>query len=203
MQTKQLKEKKFERPGRREELRQAALRLFAERSYAAVSIRDIAQAVGIVQGGVYNHFASKQELLADLMVGHMETLLAALNDAMAGVKGPANRLEAFARFHVRYHLDHPDDVFIAYMELRSLEPDNLAVVTALRDRYERALRAILEEGKETGAFSILDSAVQTRALTSMLTGVTVWYHEGGRLGREAVIECYVQTALQAAGCQKN
>jgi len=180
-------------------LRKAALRQFASRGYSAVSMRDIAAEVGLRQGGIYNHFASKQELLVDLLRTHMETLLAALDAALAGIEGVIARLEAFVRFHVRYHLDHPDNTFIAFMELRSLEPEGYASVTRLRDRYEASLRAILAEGSDAGLFRIADVPVQTRALLSMMTGVTVWYRDGGRLGRDAVVDAYTQAALQSVG----
>jgi len=180
-------------------LRQAALRQFARRGYSAVSMRDIAAEVGLRQGGIYNHFASKQELLVDLMRTHMETLLAALDAALARVEGVIARLEAFVRFHVRYHLDHPDNTFIAFMELRSLEPEGYASVTRLRDRYEATLRAILAEGSRAGLFRIADVPVHTRALLSMMTGVTVWYRDDGQMERDAVVDVYAQAALQSVG----
>jgi hypothetical protein len=43
------------------------------------------------------------------------------------------------RFHIRYHLERADEVFIAYMELRNLEPENFAEVEAERRRYEKIL----------------------------------------------------------------
>ena len=49
-------------------IRKEAERLFAARGYAAVSMRDIAEAVGIRVGGLYNHFATKQDILRDLLV---------------------------------------------------------------------------------------------------------------------------------------
>jgi len=178
---------------------QAALGQFARRGYSAVSMREIAAEIGLRQGGIYNHFASKQELLVDLMRAHMETLLTALDEALDGVAWPAARLEAFVRFHVRYHIDHPDNTFIAFMELRSLEPEGYSIVTRLRDQYEGTLRAILAEGCAAGVFRVADVPVHTRALLSMMTGVTVWYRDGGRLERDAVVDVYAQAALQSVG----
>ncbi|WP_253382707.1 TetR family transcriptional regulator [Notoacmeibacter sp. MSK16QG-6] len=190
---------KTKRSDTRNDVRREALRLFSENGYAAVSMRDIAEAVGIRQGGIYNHFASKQDLLADLMTGHMETLIEALNEALSDVANPVARLQAFVRFHVGYHIDKPDDVFIAYMELRSLEPDHRERLHTLRDRYEGVLRDILTEGAVHGLFRIPDVAVQTRAIIAMMTGVTVWYREGGRLGRRDTMESYVQMTMQSVG----
>lgn len=177
----------------------AALSLFAQRGYGAVSMRDIAEAVGVRQGAIYNHFASKQDLLATLMTTHMEAVLAAADDAIPVSGAPADQLAAFARFHVSYHIDFPDDVFIAYMEMRNLEPDNLRDIKALRARYEDRLKSILAAGTRAGTFAVADVAVQTRALLAMLTGVTQWYRDGGRLTRDAVVDAYVQAALQSVG----
>ncbi|MXX89579.1 MAG: TetR/AcrR family transcriptional regulator [Boseongicola sp. SB0665_bin_10] len=183
----------------RAKIRKAALRLFAERGYNAVSMRDLAEAVGMRQGGLYNHFEGKQALLSNLMETHMVALLEARNTAMAGINGTPARLEAFVRHHVAHHLNYPDDVFLAYMEIRSLDPENRARVVALRNRYEHMLRKILEDGCAEGLFSIGDAAVHARMLLAMMTGVTVWYRDDGRLARDEVVELYLGAALQSVG----
>ena len=180
-------------------IRKEALRLFSERGYAAVSMRELAAAVGVRQGGLYNHFPSKQALLVDLMATHIKALLKAHETAMAGATGPEEMLRAFVENHVAYHLDFPQDVFLAYMELRSLDADNRRDVVALRDQYEHALRAVLEDGKEQGVFTIDDPAVHARMLLSMLTGATTWYQDGGRLTRDDIVACHLRGALQSVG----
>lgn len=193
--------KDLAQPSTKERIRRAALALFAARGYAAVSMRDIAEAVGVRPGGLYNHFPGKQDLLADLMRRHMETLLAALDEALAGESEPRDALESFARFHTSYHIDFPDDVFIAYMELRSLEPGPRAEIGALRDAYERRLRLILEAGRAAGDFTLADAKITTRMLLAMMTGVTTWYREGGVRTRAEVVGFYTDTVLRAVGAR--
>lgn len=188
------------RTNTKDDLRIHAKRLFAKHGYEGVSMRDIAGSVGIRQSAIYNHFPSKQHLLVDLMVSHMERLLDAMRTSVGTSGTPQDRLTAFARFHVTYHIDQPEDVFLAYMELRSLEPEGRAAIVPLRNAYERALRDILEAGAKDGSFTLADTSVVARALLAMLTGVTVWFREPGRLDRETVAEAYVATVLQAVGC---
>ncbi len=188
------------RTNTKDDLRLHAKRLFAKHGYEGVSMRDIAGSVGIRQSAIYNHFPSKQHLLVDLMVSHMERLLDAMRTSVGTSGTPQDRLTAFARFHVTYHIDQPEDVFLAYMELRSLEPEGRAAIIPLRNAYERALRDILEAGAKDGSFTLADTSVVARALLAMLTGVTVWFREPGRLDRETVAEAYVATVLQAVGC---
>ena len=183
----------------RQVLLDEARQLFSERGYSAVSMRDIAGSVGLQQSSIYNHFDGKQSILMELLRGHMVTLNQCRQDSHNDQLSAPDQLIAFARFHVAYHIDYPDDVFIAYMELRSLEPDNRDALVQLRNQYERGLRDILERGAASGDFQCLDVAVHTRAIISMLTGVTVWYQDNGRLDKDTVIQSYVTAALQSVG----
>lgn len=168
---------------------EAARKLIARHGYAAVSMRQIAGEVGVQAGALYLYTPDKQTLLFDLMREHMEALLAAWGAAdRPGT--PMERLERFARFHIRYHLDRPDEMFIAYMELRNLEPDNFAVIETLRNTYESGLVSLLEDGVEAGVFAVQDPALAAKAAIAMLNGVTTWFREGGRLDRDAVESLY-------------
>ncbi len=184
----------------RDAIRRAAEALFAAHGFSAVSMRDIAARVGVRASALYNHFPAKQDILADLMETHLLRLTAALDAALPQADAPpAERLAAFARFHVRYHFDEADAVFLSYMELRSLEPGNRARINALRGAYEARLRGILREGQRSGAFRIEDPAVEAMALIAMLTGVTTWYDPAGRLSRAAIENIYVAMAARSVG----
>ncbi|MBT8454946.1 MAG: TetR/AcrR family transcriptional regulator [Rhodobacteraceae bacterium] len=170
-------------------IRDAALKLFAQQGYAAVSMRKIAAEVGVQAGALYLYTPDKQSLLFELMDGHMTDLLAAWEAEPKG-DTPIAQLEAFTRFHIRYHIDRPEAVFIAYMELRNLTPKNFAIIEAHRRRYEEALENILNAGQEEGAFRLPDTRLVTMAVIAMLTGVNTWYREGGRLSRQRVERIY-------------
>ncbi len=170
-------------------VRAAALGLIAQHGFAAVSMRQIAAEVGVQAGALYNYTSDKQSLLFELMRRHMESLLASLHQTpIAGT--PLDQLEAFTRFHIRYHLPRRDEVFVSYMELRNLSPANFAHIEGLRRQYEDALEDILRAGEAEGAFVMQDSRMTTLALIAMLTGITNWYRDGGRLSLAEVEESY-------------
>ncbi|CRL09680.1 MAG: TetR/AcrR family transcriptional regulator [Phaeobacter italicus] len=179
-------------------IRTEALRLFAQHGYAAVSMRQIASAVGVQAGALYNYTPDKQSLLFSLMEGHMTELLAAWHEQEAAYTAEASdpeakvlaRLEAFTRFHIRFHLERPDAVFIAYMELRNLSEDNFTAIESLRREYENALQAILKEGVRLGVLHVPDPKIATLAVIAMLNGVMTWYRSGGRLSLEEVEGIY-------------
>lgn len=170
-------------------IREAAQHLFARHGYAAVSMRQIAAEVGVQVGALYNYTSDKQSLLSDLMVAHLEDLLDALGQEHLP-EDPFAALEHFTRFHIRFHAERPDAVFIAYMELRNLTPENFTAVEVLRHRYEDRLTDILLRGQAAGVFDIRDARITTMALIAMLTGVNTWFRQTGRLSLAEVEAIY-------------
>jgi len=167
----------------------AAMHLFAEHGFAAVSMRQIAGAVGVQVGALYNYTPDKQALLFTLLKDHMHDLLATWRQR-SKPDGALARLEDFVRFHIAFHLDRPEAVFISYMELRNLSPSNFAIIEGLRRDYEDALETILRQGQADGVFDLKDTKVTTLALIAMLTGVTTWYRSDGRLTPQGVADVY-------------
>ncbi|MFN3663469.1 TetR/AcrR family transcriptional regulator [Yoonia sp.] len=166
-----------------------ALRLIARHGYAAVSMRQIAAEVGVQAGALYNYTADKQSLLFDLMQSHMTELQAALG--AADLRGdPVARLDGFTRFHIRFHLPRSDQVFVSYMELRNLSPQNFATIEAMRREYEATLENVLRDGVGQGVFTVPDTRIATMAIIAMLTGLSNWYREGGRLGMAEIEDIY-------------
>ncbi len=175
-----------------------ALRLIAQHGFAAVSMRQIASEVGVQAGALYNYIPDKQSLLFDMMREHMAELLTSLR--ATDLQGDALRqLEAFTRFHIRFHLPRPDQVFVSYMELRNLSPQNFAVIERMRRDYEDALEAILRQGESEGAFAVADTRVATRAIIAMLTGLSHWYREEGRLDMAAIEAIYWDLVRKSVG----
>lgn len=195
------------KPGSRAEitrprLHDAALKLFARHGYAAVSMRQIAGEVGVQAGALYQYISDKQGLLFELMRGHMDELLL----AWAGSRPPKGdarvRLEHFARFHIRFHAARADAVFVSYMELRNLSPQNFAALETLRRRYEGELEEILRAGQAEGVMHLPDTRLAAMALIAMLTGVNTWFREGGRLRLEHVEDIYVDMVAKAVGIRE-
>lgn len=179
-------------------VRNAALRLIARDGFAAVSMRQIAKEVGVQAGALYNYTADKQSLLYDLLLRHMSELLAATEGLRTDA--PAlDRLDAFTRFHICWHMPRREAVFISYMELRNLTPDNFARIEALRHQYEDVLGDILDAGAAEGVLHFQDKRVTVMALIALLTGVTNWYSPDGRLDLAQIETLYVDLVRRSAG----
>ena len=182
-----------------EAIREAGADLIYRHGYEAMSLRALAAAVGVQVGSLYNHIKTKQDLLFFLMRSHMEQLLAE-RDACPGVYPPAPppaRLRAFVEFHLGFHLTRKRDISLANFELRSLEPENYAVVVAMRADYERTLTDILTAGRESGDFAVPEPRLAAFGILSMLTGACMWYRPEGRLSKTDIIAAYADMATKS------
>jgi len=169
----------------------SALVLFAERGYHAVPVREIARGAGIRASSMYEHCASKEELLLDLMlIGHEEHR-AWLTEALHGAgDDPRRQIDAVVRAHVRVHATYPMLTRVCNRELESLSNDSLARVLEVRRAGELLFIATIERGIETGAFSVPDSYLATAAIGAMGIRVAEWYRPNSELTVDAVADAY-------------
>ena len=186
-----------------EKIKQRATHLFAQHGYEAVTMRQIAAAVGVMPGALYHHFVTKQELLACLMNEHMQRLLTAWKNYSEDIHFHALRadvqLDKFVVFHIHYHITLPDDVFLSFMELRSLDTENFQKIEQQRKAYEFILKTILTDGQRSGDMSVHDVHVTAMAILGMLTGLNGWFNQSGRLSEQEITGCYRNLAAQMVG----
>ena len=141
-------------------------------------------------------------MLFSLLKTHMEELLAAWDQARpSGQTSAPARLEAFTRFHIRHHLPRAEAVFLSYMELRSLDPDNFDAIGAMRRRYEQDLVQILADGAAAGTLRMDHPRVTTRAIIALLTGITTWYRDSGPLGAAEIEQIYWNIVARMTGIE--
>ena len=180
-------------------IREAALGLIARFGYEAVSMRQLAAGVGVQAAALYRYFPTKEELLFTLMRKHMEDLLAAWQAERPAGDDPAERLSAFVRNHIRFHVGRRHSTHVNNMELRSLSRDKLSHVLKMRSAYEKELRQILRDGAEAGRFSVDDTTLTAMAIIQMITGVIVWFRPDERLSVDEVTTTYHKMTMRLVG----
>ena len=179
-------------------LRQAALELFARQGFAAVTMRQIAGAVGVQAGAIYNYTSDKQALLFDLLDGHMADLLSKWSVELVPVD-PIAALDHFVAFHLDFHIKRPELVFISYMELRNLTELNFKSIVDKRRIYEKIIYNLILNGVGSGDFWVPDPKITSLALIALLTGPVDWFREDGRLTRDELTRQYCALTRQALG----
>ncbi|HEU4351601.1 MAG TPA: TetR/AcrR family transcriptional regulator [Burkholderiales bacterium] len=145
----------------------AAARLFAGRGYSATSMRDIAEAVDMLPGSLYYHFAAKEDLLVAVYEAGVRAIADAAQAAAGREKEPWARLEAACAAHLEAVLQRSD---YAQVLIRVLPQDVPAVAVrlrALRRQYERVFRELV------GALPLAARA-ERKVLRLMLLGALNW-----------------------------
>ena len=140
---------------RRSQIRTAAARLFSARGFHGVTIEDIGASCGISGPAVYRHFSSKDALLADLLVGISEHLLAGARREAAAGPGALGRLVAF---HLDFSLGNPDLIRVQDRDLANLG-DAGRRVRRLQRAYVDVWAAVIEDAVP----GLSPAAARTRA----------------------------------------
>ncbi|WP_024794402.1 TetR/AcrR family transcriptional regulator [Tomitella biformata] len=130
---------------RRKALLDAAARLFADRGYGGVSMRDLGAAVDVSGPAIYRHFASKQDVLVELLVGISERLLANGQRQAEESTGPADALRRLVDAHVAFAVSDIDLIRVQDRDLASLNPDAQHQVRRLQRQYVEIWVAVLRQ----------------------------------------------------------
>lgn len=128
---------------RRSALLHAAAALFSERGFERVSLEDLGAAVGISGPAVYRHFASKQAVLAALLIDVSRELVAGADAVLASQLPDAEKLRELVVFHVEFATANADVIQVQDRDLESLGSDDRATVRALQRGYIEAWVGVL------------------------------------------------------------
>jgi AcrR family transcriptional regulator len=208
---------------REHEIIAATRALFDARGVRDAQIEDIARAVGINRAIVYRHFTGKEELFALTLVGYLDEMRAALEEALSADGAPADRLTALVTAFVDYGVAHPAFVDCAQSLMRRTGPELLDEISeSALFRLGRAisgtlglLAGVLEEGVAAGDFTVADPQLVANTLYAsglgalQLARVGILVREAapgiptvGSISPEQVRDHLVTTALAAAGSSR-
>lgn len=179
----------------------AALELFAHKGFAGTSIRDIAEIAGMKSASLYNHYKSKEQILAALIkIGH-EELLRRLRRAVMGCDShPTQQLRAFIRAHVRLHAELSMLAIVVNHELHALSGEYVSAALALRSQASELLIEIIHRGQEGGIFKLThDPLLAASAIGGMGLRVAEWYSDDHRLNVSEIEEGYADFGCQIVG----
>ncbi len=179
----------------RDAILDAAVDRFERLGYHGTTMRDIARGADLTVASIYSHFASKQQMLQDIMVRVLSDALALTRGAVlrAGPR-PDEQLSALMHAWLLFHTERRAEALVGASEIRSLDPHGRRLIVALRDEQEAMFRDIVMRGVEDGGFGTPYPADAVRALIAMGTAVPSWYRPDGELTPEQMAKRYVRLA---------
>ncbi|WP_037906960.1 SACE_7040 family transcriptional regulator [Actinacidiphila yeochonensis] len=180
---------------RREQILREAARLFAERGFHGVGVDEIGAAVGISGPGLYRHFAGKDAMLAELLVGISDRLLAAGRMRVAEAASPVQALDALIGGHIDFAIDDRPLITLHDRELDRLREADRKLVRQLQRQYVEEWVSVVRQVYPGGTELEVRAAVH--AVFGLLNSTP---HLGGQSGlpdRSAMAELLHRLALSA------
>jgi AcrR family transcriptional regulator len=167
----------------------AALAVFAERGYHASSIDDIAREGGISKALIYEHFASKQDLYAELLEQHAGELFSALAEAIseAGRSASARLTVGFDAFY-RFVEEHRVAWRMLFRE--ATDPEAVAVLDRITAEVTGFVAGVIAEdpGVRRGEADSDGVQVIAQLLVGALQSLATWWSDHQELPRERIVE---------------
>jgi AcrR family transcriptional regulator len=163
----------------RDDILEAAARIFSEKGFHAASMQDIADAVNLQKASLYHHFSSKQEILLALLDAALDLLIENLEEVVSQPLPPDEKLRQAMISYLQTVADHQSFSAVLLLEYRSLDVDLRGRHAPRRDRFEHLWRELIKEGKDEGIFNCADPSLAGRALLGVLNWTVTWYRQDG------------------------
>jgi AcrR family transcriptional regulator len=187
---------------REEDIYRAAAQIFHRKGYAATSLKDIADEVGLLKGSLYHYIDSKEE---DLLYG----ITNAIHDMALGLLemveehdgSPKERLSFLVEEHVARMGRNLELIRVFYTDYGALSPDRRATVMGERRAYETFVQDLIEAGQANGEFCPdLDPLILRNGILTMANTVYMWFHEGHGLTIEDIAKGYATFLIRGLEC---
>lgn len=191
------------RPAGHQALLDAASAEFADRGYAATSIRDIAARAGVSLSALYHYYAGKQALLAAILHEGMDAYFGMCEEALAEAgRDPARRLAAVVGATARYRAERSVASLIIINEARAL-PEHERSSYRERERQATGLfRSAIDDGIAAGIFTTPYPDDARRMIIAACNAVAQWYRPDGEVPIETLVERYVTLSYALLGYQR-
>ena len=166
---------------RKEEILQIAAILFKANGYSAVSMRDIATALGIKASSLYNHISGKQEILGLIVLPIAEEFTQGMNLVLATEISSLEKIKRLIESQIDTTLRHSDAMAIVNNDWMHLEAENKINFLKLRNSYEENFRNIIREGITRNEFNPAHPEVILFSILSTLRNLYLWHEKRGKL----------------------
>jgi AcrR family transcriptional regulator len=157
---------------RRDEILTATVDLVDRLGLAAVRVGDVANELGISASLVFYHFGTKDDLVAEAFAHAVERDLGRI-DKVAASPDPVERLRKLLRLYGPTGQAVGWRVWIDAWALAQREGHIRSVLRRLDQRWEDALRQVVDDGVAAGAFTCADPAASVRRVSALLDGLSV------------------------------
>jgi AcrR family transcriptional regulator len=160
---------------RKQEIITVAARLFKEKGFSAVTMRDIAQAMDIKAASLYNHIKSKQEILVLIIIEIAEEFTSVMNEIVSSETTTIQKIEKVIQLHIDITLRNPEALACLNNDWMHLTDNELVYFVKMREDYEANFRQIIKTGITKQELKNLNPEVIIFSMLSTLRTLYLWY----------------------------
>lgn len=177
-------------------LLKAAARLFRDNGFERTTVRELAKEVGIQSGSLFHHYASKQEILRNVVEQTILLNTELMQLSISQNQTSQDKLQALILCELQSILiDTGNEMSVLVYEWRGLNEHNQAQILALRDKYEQLWLDILNEAYQEGLITLQPNILR-RLLTGAISWSVNWYNPKGDLSLEELAQMTLSLALK-------
>ena len=180
---------------RRIEILKSAATAFRRRGYHGASMAEISRALRMTKGSLYYYFKNKEEILYFCHDYSLDILLDLLRRTEAAGGAPEKRLRALIEAFVHMIIDELHGTALT-MDLQALSPRALRRIIAKRDRFDRGIRRVIQEGMVAGAFRGGDAKLRAFAILGAVNWISRWFDPRGRATSEEIGQAFADYLLR-------
>jgi AcrR family transcriptional regulator len=158
---------------RKEEIIKTAAKLFKEKGYSAVTMRDLATAMGMKAASLYNHISSKQEILNNIIISLAEEFTEGMEQIKASNKSCIEKLKDIVELHISITSQNTFEMASLNNDWMHLE-EQLDYYLELRINYENNFRSILKSGIINNEIANKNIEVMLFSMLSTLRSLYIW-----------------------------
>jgi TetR/AcrR family transcriptional regulator, cholesterol catabolism regulator len=169
---------------KKEIILQKAAAMFREKGFAATSMRDLAESVGIEAASLYNHIRSKNEILEAICFEVANRFTANLDAVEHTNQSSITKTESLLRFHIQQMINHYEEVYVSDREWKHLTEPFLSNFQNQRRTYRKRFAAIIEEGIQKKEIKKIDAATSVLIMLHAVSGIESWHRSTAKISAE-------------------
>lgn len=180
---------------KKEVIIQKAAFLFKAKGFAATSMRELADELGVEAPSLYNHISSKSELLQAICLQVADAFTVSLDISDREPAGTIDRLQLIIKSHIRMMTENFNEVFVANHEWKQLQEPFLSQFLNKRRSYEKRMVNLIEQGMRDGVFKNSNPYVAALTILSAVRGLEFWQQHKKNISSEVLEEEMVNHLL--------
>lgn len=158
--------------------------MFREKGFAATSMRDLAEAVGIEAASLYNHIRSKNEILEAICFEVANIFNTNIETIEASNQKTINKIDNLLRFHIRQMIENYEEVYVSDREWKHLDEPYLSNFQTQRRNYRKKFASIIEEGIAKNEIRKIDAPTAVLIILHAVSGIESWHRSKAKINAQ-------------------